>query len=126
MNSAAAAIGRLIAKIARQLTVSISQPPRRGPIAPAAAPTAAQVPMARPRASPEKLAPRIARLFGISTAAPIPCNTRPASSQLSVGATAQRIEAAAKIPTPIISARRRPKRSPSAPPISSRALSGSR
>src|SRR6266404_813898 len=42
------------------------------PIAPAAAPTAAQTPMARPFASPEKAIPNIARLFGITKAALAP------------------------------------------------------
>ncbi len=52
---AAAASGRLIRKTNRQLPASISQPPSTGPNAPAAAPTAAQIPIARPFASPAKL-----------------------------------------------------------------------
>ena len=48
------------------------QPPSTGPIAPPMAPTADQVPTARPRASPEKLLPRIARLLGRRSAAPVP------------------------------------------------------
>ena len=53
----AAASGRLIRKIARQPTVSISQPPSTGPIAAAIAPAGAQKPTARLRARPSKLAP---------------------------------------------------------------------
>jgi len=41
-----------------------AQPPITGPIAPIAAPVAAQIPMARPLDSPENVCPRMARLFG--------------------------------------------------------------
>src|SRR3954447_20484951 len=69
---AAKASGILIRKIARQLPRSTSQPPSTGPMAPAAAPVAAQMPIARPLAGPAKVWPKIARLFGISIAAPHP------------------------------------------------------
>ncbi|MEI9928013.1 MAG: hypothetical protein WDN44_10410 [Sphingomonas sp.] len=51
-------------KIARQPIPSTSQPPIGGPIAAAIAPAAAQVPIARPRSSPAKALPRIARAVG--------------------------------------------------------------
>ncbi len=105
---APAANGRLIRKIARHPTTSISQPPRTGPIADITAPIEAHMPMARPRASPEKLAPRIARLLGIRMAAPMPCNPRPASSKVRPGAAAQRIEAAANRTVPPASSLTRP------------------
>src|SRR6516165_11800700 len=62
--------GKLRRKIERHPTPSISQPPTTGPIAPAMAPAAAQVPTARPLASPENDDPRMARLVGIKRAAP--------------------------------------------------------
>jgi hypothetical protein len=105
---APAASGRLIRKMARQPTVSISQPPSTGPIAAIVAPTEAQMPIARPRASPEKLAPRIARLLGIKTAAPTPCRPRPISSKVRLGAKAQAMEAAANSAVPKTSIRARP------------------
>ena len=61
-----------------QPTPSTSQPPSIGASAPEIAPTAAQVPTARPRASPVKEALRVARLLGSSIAAPSPCSARPA------------------------------------------------
>ncbi len=80
-------------KIARQPTVSTSQPPITGPSAPVIAPAAAQVPIARPRSSPENPAPRMARLDGISSAAPTPWTARPASNSPRLGASAQASEA---------------------------------
>ncbi len=112
--------------MARQPTTSISQPPTNGPMAPATEPAAAQMPMALPRASPEKLLPRMARLVGISIAAPTPCNTRAAINHGRPGAAAHSSDAAANKPTPINNRRRWPKRSPAAPPINSSALNGSR
>ncbi len=123
---AAAAIGILMRKMRRQLPISISQPPSTGPKAPAAAPVAAQIPMARPFASPEKVCPRIARLFGISIAALAPWTKRATSSHPIVGADAQPSEASANKPVPKMSSRRRPYRSPAAPPSSRSALSGNR
>src|ERR1700692_29848 len=67
---APAAIGAWIKKIVRHPTVSTIHPPTMGPKTPARAPTAAQVPMARPRASPLNAPPRMARLLGVSSAAP--------------------------------------------------------
>src|ERR1700716_3697478 len=78
---AAAAIGTLRRKIVRHPTVSTTHPPRMGPKAPARAPAAAQVPIARPRASPVNAPPRMARLLGMSSAAPSPCSARAARSQ---------------------------------------------
>jgi hypothetical protein len=87
-------------KIARQPTASTSQPPRSGPSAPATELAAAQVPTARPRASPSKAAPRIARLAGTSSAAPTPCSAHTASSQPNPGASAHAADAAAKTAMP--------------------------
>ena len=65
-----------------QPTVSTSQPPSSGASAPAIAPAAAQVPTARPRASPVKAALKMARLLGISIAAPSPCSARAGEEEL--------------------------------------------
>src|SRR6266481_7078423 len=58
---APAAIGKLRRKIVRHPTVSTTHPPIMGPKAPARAPAAAQVPIARPRASPVNAPPSMAR-----------------------------------------------------------------
>src|SRR6516164_7111111 len=47
--------GRLIKKIERHPTTSINQPPKTGPTAAITAPIDAQMPTARPRASPKHL-----------------------------------------------------------------------
>ena len=125
-TSAAAAIGRLTRKIDRQPTASISHPPRTGPRPAVAAPIAAQAPIARPRAGPSKASLRIARLFGISMAAPRPCAMRPRIRRSSVGAAAQTAEESPKRPIPSAKIRRRPNRSPRAPPSKTSALSGRR
>ena len=62
-----------------------------------------------------------ARPQGIKNAAPTPCKARAAISAPGFGASPQAIDANAKTLTPIIKIRRRPKRSPAAPPISSNA-----
>ena len=123
---AAAASGRLIRKIARQLPRSTSHPPSTGPIAAAIAPAAAHTPMARPFAAPENVRPRMAKLFGIRSAAPAPCRRRPPRSQPTVGAIAQATDASAKRPIPNIRTTRWPKRSPAPPPNNSKALNGNK
>src|SRR5258708_31420028 len=96
----------------RQLALSIGQPPRTGPIAPAAAPAAAQIPIARPFAAPENVLPNRARLFGNSIAAPIPWRARPASSVARLGATVQANEANANTEGPATRSPPRPNPSP--------------
>ena len=77
---------------------------------------------ARPRRRPPgpgrsgKLACRIARLPGVSSAAPMPCRTRATTSTSTFGAAPHSNDAAANPTVPITNTRRRPKRSPSAPP----------
>ena len=70
--------------------------------------------------------PRMARLFGISIAALAPCAKRPSSNKTRVGATAQAMEAMPNTSTPAIKRRRRPYRSPAAPPSKRSALKGSK
>ena len=125
-TSAAAATGRLIMKIERHPTSSISHPPRIGPIPEVAAAAAAQIPIARSRPGPSNVSLRIARLFGVSSATATPCSARPAMSHPSNGASAHATEAAAKRTMPAANTRPRPNLSPSAPPNSTRALRGRR
>jgi hypothetical protein len=65
----------------------------------------------------------IARLPGTSNAPPIPWIVRAAISWATVEASAQPIDAAANSATPAENTRRRPNRSPAAPPTSSSAAS---
>ena len=71
-HTTTAASGRLITKISRHVTASTSQPPRKGPTAVATPPSPDQAPMAAPLSSRRKLASMMARLPGVSRAAPIP------------------------------------------------------
>ena len=116
MKKTAAAIGRFTKKTARQDATWTSHPPTTGPTAPATAVSDDHVPTARPRSRDEKAEPRIARLDGTSSAAPIPCTARAATSHQTPGASAQAAEDAAKTATPIAKIRRRPNRSASEPP----------
>ncbi len=113
-------------KTVRQLNTSISQPPSSGPAAPTAAPAAAQMPIARPRAGPENEVPRIARLFGSTNAAAIPCTALAVSSTGRFHAPAHSAEAAPKAAMPQMKTVLRPRRSPAAPPRSRSAPRGSR
>ena len=103
-------------KISRQDHASTSQPPSTGPSAVVSAEDPAQVPIARPRSPSGKCALMIARLLGTSSAPPIPCTARAAISTPAPGAIAQATDAAVKTATPIAKTRRRPNRSPAAPP----------
>jgi hypothetical protein len=94
----------------------MSQPPRTGPKALVIAVKPDQVPMASPRESSSNEALMIARLPGTSKAAPIPCKQRAMISWWMLAARPHAADAAAKIPTPIRNIRRRPNKSPSAPP----------
>jgi len=116
-TTATAATGRLMKKIARQLTSSVSQPPSSGPSARAMALTPAQVPIARPRSAGGNVLVMIDSVPGIISAAPRPWTAREATSQPSVGAKPIVADAAANTTTPIRKTLRRPKMSPSRPPV---------
>ncbi len=75
--------------------------------------------MARLRSSGTNEASRIARLPGVSSAAPTPCNARAAMSTSAFGAMPQSTEATANQTTPTRKTSRRPYRSPRAPATSS-------
>jgi hypothetical protein len=117
ISSTIAAQGRLMKKMVRQPIVSVSQPPRTGASAPAIAVAPAQVPIALPRSASSKVAPITARLVGIIMAPPAPCRTRAASSSGRPPASPHHADPSANTMTPDMKTRRRPKRSPAAPPI---------
>ena len=118
--TAPTATGRLMKKIARQETASVSQPPTTGPIASAMAETPAHVPIALPRSCGGNALEMIERVAGIMNAAPMPWMAREATSQVSLGARPIVAEASAKTTTPNRNIRLRPKMSPSRPPVMSR------
>ena len=76
-------------KISRQDTAAISQPPRNGPIAVPTPAKPVQAPMALLRSSWRNDASMIARLPGVSSAAPMPCTARATISIGAFGATPQ-------------------------------------
>ena len=92
----------------RQDATAISQPPRNGPIAVATPPSPDHAPIARARSSGAKDAWIIARLPGVSSAAPTPCSARAAISSGAVGASPHSSDATANQTTPITKTRRRP------------------
>ena len=90
---------------------------------PAAAPiplTPAQIPIARARWWPENVVTMRDSVAGMRNAAPRPMTARAAMSGPVVCTSAQPNELAPNISTPIRNRRRRPKRSPRAPPNSSK------
>ncbi len=111
-----AAMGRLIRKTQRQPAVSTSQPPSRGPIAPATPPRPDQAPTARGRSSRTKDDWMIAREPGVRSAPPMPCSARARTSVSMLGASPHRAEATANHPTPMTKILRLPYRSPRDPP----------
>src|SRR5215471_14668084 len=90
-----------------------------GPTAVATPPSPDQAPMALGRSSGLNEACRIARLPGVSSAPPAPCNARAAIRNSTLGARPQASEASANHMVPITKSFRRPYVSPSDPPSSS-------
>ena len=117
VTSAARPMGTLTTNAHRQDT-STSRPPTSGPIAPATPPSPDHAPTARPRSSGRSVASMIARLPGVSSAAPTPWSSRPAISQPAEGAHAHSSDATANHATPTRNTRTRPHRSPNEPPMS--------
>ena len=114
--STATASGRLIRKIQRQPIEPTIQPPRNGPIAPATPPSPDQAPMARGRSSAANVDWMMASEPGVSSAPPMPCSARAAISTPMLGARPHSADESANQVTPMRNTRRRPNRSPSAPP----------
>ena len=111
------AIGGLMKKIARQLTCWVRKPPTTGPMASASALTPAQVPIALPRWWAGKAWVMIDSVAGIMNAAPMPWIARKATSVVSVGAKPIARLESPNTATPNRNIRRRPKMSPSRPPV---------
>ena len=116
----------MIRKIHRQSAYCTSPPPTNGPMAAAMLPSPDHEPIARARSARTKTDSMIARLPGVRSAPPTPCRTRAAISILASGATPHSTDAAANQITPITNTRRRPIRSPRAPPSRIREASSSR
>jgi len=76
-----------------------------------------QAPMARARSSGVNDASRMARLPGVSSAAPTPCSTLVMMRTTALGASPHAAEARANQTMPVRYTFRRPNRSPSEPPI---------
>ena len=87
-----------------------------GPAAPAMPPSPDHAPMARARSSGRNELCRIARLPGVSSAPPMPCKARAATSVSMLGAIPHSSDATANQVTPMTKTRRRPNRSPRDPP----------
>ncbi|CAM5711546.1 hypothetical protein SMICM304S_03398 [Streptomyces microflavus] len=111
-----AASGRFSRNTHRQPGPSTSHPPTNGPTAAPTPPNPDQSPTARARSSGWKLAWMSARDPGVSSAPPTPCRARAAMRTPAFGAIPQRSEASANHTIPTTNTRRRPYRSPSAPP----------
>ena len=118
--TATTATGRLMKKIALQETCSTRNPPTNGPIESANAETPAQVPIALPRSAGVNALVMIESVAGIISAAPVPCRTRLAISISDDAASPAVAEESAKMMTPAMNIRRRPKMSPRRPPVTSR------
>ena len=119
--------GTLIRKASRQLPASMSHPPRnRSDRARSGSGRCPYADRAAFRLLRRNVWPSIARRFGISIAALAPCTKRASSNRIRVGATAQAREAMPNSRTPAIKRRRRPYRSPAAPPSKRSALKGSK
>ena len=93
-------------------------PPTSGPNAMARPVIPPQAPSARPRRFAGTEAERIVSVSGITIAPPMPWRARAASSAPIDGASAAAADETVKSVSPIASSRRRPKRSPSAAPVS--------
>ena len=113
--------GTLTAKIHGQEKLLVSQPPRSGPRAAAPAITAPHTPNAAARSRPRKVAFTLERVDGRIAAPPTPWSRRAAISVPPELESAASTEASTNTPTPAISRRRLPSRSPSRPAISSSA-----
>jgi hypothetical protein len=99
----------------------VSRPPSTGPAASAIADTPDHRPIACTRSRGSgKAAARIARVLGSSAAPPTACSARPPTSAGRLGASPHSAELPVNTTRPARNTRRRPKRSPSEPAVSSR------
>ena len=114
-----ATIGRLTRNRLFQLKCSSSQPPVTGPTAIPSPDTAAQMAIAFGRSCAGKRLVRIDSVVGMIAAAPRPISARAAMSEEALSANVANSDPAPKTSRPVTSARRRPKRSPRLPAVSS-------
>ena len=111
-TSAAATIGTLIQKTARQPSPSTSAPPKIGPSASARPDTAPNTPIARARsAGTVNVAAMIAIATGLSIVPPAACSARAAISQPMPGARPHSSDPSPNVASPAWKIRRRPTRS---------------
>ena len=113
-------MGTLSQKIQCQLIPPAIAPPTTGPRATASPVIPPHSPMATPRFAVGKASLISVSVSGVTIAAPAPWKARAAISAPTLGATRDRAEAAVNTPMPTVNIRRRPNRSPSAAPVSSR------
>jgi hypothetical protein len=118
-SSATITTGTLTRKIQLQSACSISHPPVTGPIAIPMPENPDQMPIAFPRSCAGNVAVRIESVDGMMNAPPMPIRPRVAISSPAESASADPAEPRPKISRPSVSARLRPKRSPSEPAVSS-------
>ena len=112
-------IGTFSQKIHCHEIPSTTAPPTSGPMATARPAIPPQAPSATPRFAGDTAAERSVSVSGVTIAAPTPWIARATTSVSMLGASAAAAEAAVKITIPIANMRLRPKRSPSAAPVSS-------
>ena len=112
-------IGTLIQKIQCQEMPSTTAPPTSGPIATARPEMPDQRPSTSPRRPAGKASESSVSVSGSTAAAAAPWIARAAISAAVVGASAAAAEATVNAETPMTNMRLRPKRSPSAAPVSS-------
>ena len=112
-------IGTLIQKIQCQEASWITAPPTSGPRATAMPLMPDHTPSAMPRCSGGKASASSVSVSGVAMAAPAPWMARAADQQAGGGASAAAAEATVKRAMPVTNMRLRPKRSPSAAPVSS-------
>ena len=117
-RTATTPIGTLMKKIQFQEMCSVMIPPSSGPIASAIAETPAQIPIAVPRSFTAKVAEMIERVAGIISAAPTPWTARAPISSGALDESPHASEESVKMTRPIVKSSRRPRRSPSFPPVS--------
>ena len=111
-------IGTLIQKIQCHELSWITAPPTSGPSATAIPLIPDHTPSASPRCCGGNASASSVSVSGVAIAAPIPCSARAAISRSLDGASADAAEATVNSAIPAMNIRLRPKRSPSAAPVS--------
>jgi hypothetical protein len=118
-GTSAAPIGTLIQKIQCHEAICTMAPPTSGPSATAIPLTPDHTPMASPRRSGGKASASRVSVSGVAIAAPTPWVARATISRPIDGARAAAAEDTVNSAMPLMNMRLRPRRSPSAAPVSS-------